>query len=696
MAYPSFYKEKLYFMDQKKPSGANDRLQATIVNLLSTNSAVGIIGGICEHDGDYSIKFISSFTLDLLKMNVEEFERMSNLRLLDLVWPHDRAYVSKIKMSPHSKHVFRVLTKERLPLWISGYFDTYYDETGVLTWVMSVCSIQIVINTIMRNARCMLAVILDLENQQLYLQKQQGLMHDNILNKEYYPYYDVLNKELEFSIFPEYKDNAEKTLTIANIEENLNNTNVFEYTIPQKTPNGKPVVIRRKYQYLDDSRRFIFVTCEDVTKLYSYDTTAHCLNLNGFLIHCYNLISSIRQDYTLIYFNIRAFKAYNETYGFESGDTLLSNIVTYIQKSFLKPIYVARGESDHFICLTATENVKIDKLKELCSFSELHKHTAITLHISCGIYYLEKDSYVADDLHLMCRYAKMAEQLAKGDISCPVCIYSPDLNNEYLQAAELISDFEAALNDEQFKIYYQPIYDVKTRQVASAEALVRWIHPKFGFISPGRFIPLFENHGIISNLDSYVSKGVLEFLERRLSNNKQIVPCSINFSRVDMRNKKQIEKILSRVTDSKVPDNYYRMEITESAYSSFDDEVIDFIKALHGAGVKILIDDFGSGYSTFACMANYTYNIVKLDMGFAKIINKDRNSNSIIRNIIRMFHDLDVQVIAEGIETEEQYQFLLENSCDYIQGFYFSKPLPEEDFVKLLDSLEDKGSTLGE
>ena len=225
-----------------------------------------------------------------------------------------------------------------------------------------------------------------------------------------------------------------------------------------------------------------------------------------------------------------------------------------------------------------------------------------------------------------------------------------------------------------------------TGKIASAESLIRWFHPKKGFISPGVFIPALEESGHISELDLYVLDSVNEFQKKRYQSDKITVPVSTNLSWMDFYDETIMNWLEKKCADTSMPSGLCRMEITETSYAAIEADRNATLEALREAGILLLLDDFGSGYSSFGMLQNYNFDIMKIDMSFVRQIETNTKTRSIIRFIIEMAHTMEIKIIAEGAETKEQVEFLRDNGCDYIQGYYFYKPMPEEEFVKLLDA----------
>ena len=260
------------------------------------------------------------------------------------------------------------------------------------------------------------------------------------------------------------------------------------------------------------------------------------------------------------------------------------------------------------------------------------------------------------------------------------------MSNAYLDSAELAGELYEGIQKKQFEVYYQPVADAKTGMIASAEALIRWNHPEKGMISPGIFIPALEESGQISELSFYVVKQVKELIRARLLCGKKTVPVSINLSWMDFYDETMINGIIEQLQTGEIPRGMIRFEVTETSYAALEENRLGVLNAIRKEGAKILLDDFGSGYSSFGMLRDYNFDILKIDMSFVRKIETNTKTRSILRFLIDMAHEMGVSLVAEGAETQAQVAFLQENGCDYIQGYYYSKPVPETKFCSLLDS----------
>ena len=273
-----------------------------------------------------------------------------------------------------------------------------------------------------------------------------------------------------------------------------------------------------------------------------------------------------------------------------------------------------------------------------------------------------------------------------GDYKKKIAIYDHDMQTKILHREELINSFEQALEDEEFKLYFQPKYNIQGDKptFSSAEVLVRWISPKYGFVSPGEFIPLFEENGLIAQLDSYLLERAARYMGEWKKKYGIDVPLSVNLSRVNIYRPNLVEDIISYVDSNNVPRESYYIEITESAFVEDTKEVIPVITKLRDNGFKVEIDDFGSGYSSFNALIELPFDVLKIDMQIIKSMDKNPKVKEIIKMIVNLSKTMDSMTIAEGVETKEQCDFLKEAGVDVVQGYYFSKPLSKEEFEALI------------
>lgn len=410
----------------------------------------------------------------------------------------------------------------------------------------------------------------------------------------------------------------------------------------------------------------------------------------GFLREVEEILSTAgdENDYAIMYFDIKNFKAVNELYGLEGGDIILKVFYQNLLESPWKPILVSRIEADHFACFVESNKIELDELNQ--RMDEEWKLYGKTIHLfaRCGIYHIEDKSLSVSG---MIDRARLAKQLIGEGSTKLYAVFDDEMRMHYVDQAEVLSEFAEGITNGEFKVYYQPVVEAGTGNLVSAEALVRWIHPERGFISPAAFIPALEKNGLISKLDWYMIQSVYDFIEDRYQKGLSVVPVSVNLSWTDFYDEEVMNHILEKLKHVPFPRDLIRCEVTETSFASQEQNCCSILAELRDNGVKILLDDFGSGYSSFGMLQSYSFDILKIDMSFIRQIEENAKVRNIIRTIIDMCHQIGIKVIAEGAESKEQAVFLKNNECDYIQGYYYSKPLAEKEFVEYVEKYGSEG-----
>ncbi len=386
-------------------------------------------------------------------------------------------------------------------------------------------------------------------------------------------------------------------------------------------------------------------------------------------------------EYAVLFINIQDFKAVNELAGSEGGDNLLRTMFTRIEQSALHPIIGARKESDHFVYLVEKRVLDLDKLSGLLNFHWQYEGKELFILGRCGVFMIE-DSQL--EIYKMIDRAKLAKDHIVDEYVKPYSVYIPSMLENYSENAEAFLLFDQGIKNNEFLVYYQPVIDAKTEKIVGAEALVRRRTADGAIVSPGKFIPILERTGYISMLDRIVGNEVRRFQIKRAGEQLPIVPISFNLSQKDFYDTELMELLVEGFENNSFPRGAVLLEITESAYTLNEKNHESLLKRLREAGAKILLDDFGTGYSSFGMFENYNFDRVKLDMSFVRQLSKNENVRQVVSSIISMCHNLGVQVVAEGVETADELAILREMDCDYIQGYYFSKPLPEKEFEEYL------------
>lgn len=261
--------------------------------------------------------------------------------------------------------------------------------------------------------------------------------------------------------------------------------------------------------------------------------------------------------------------------------------------------------------------------------------------------------------------------------------FNDEFKDKYSRRHAILGYMETAVKENQFEVYYQPKFSLGEEKTGGAEALVRWTHPELGFISPGEFIPLFESIGFITELDFYVAERTCRDLREWIDSGKPVVPVSCNLSRADFSHPALAETIVKIADKYSIPHELLHIEVTESAYTDNMKVFLDTVQKLHNAGFRIELDDFGAGYSSLTVLSELDIDILKLDMYFAQNMTTDKQL-LILKHIFSIAQRLNIKIVAEGVETKEQSDAFCSMGCDYIQGYYYSKPLPKAQFEEYL------------
>lgn len=510
---------------------------------------------------------------------------------------------------------------------------------------------------------------------------------------------DYLKKEEAYEGYRSYsshravveseRERFKKCVELSTIKEGLRKDKQYFFTIHETDKTGEVRLKRYSYIYIDERVDIIVGAREDITEFSEKDVLTGGYNRRGFIRITERLLNEVpdRTKYAVLFFNVKNFKAVNELFGVESGDVVLQNIFRTLTYSKLSPVITARVESDHFVCLVENKNLDFEELTSVCDNKFVKDGKCMNLIIRCGIFYVEEKPMKISG---MIDRAKLAKRYITDEYVQPYMVYDHSMQVAYIDKAKLAGELQEGIAKEQFKVYYQPVIDTKTGKIASAEALIRWIHPDKGFISPALFIPALEENGHISELDFYVLKKVWQFINDRCENNKFVVPISVNLSWMDFYDEIMMEKILKEMDRFRENgrEHMARFEITETSYAAIRENRSGILESLRIKNAKILLDDFGSGFSSFGMLQDYDFDILKIDMSFIRKIGENPKTKSIVHSIIGMAHEIGIKTVAEGVETEEQVSFLRQSGCDYIQGYYYSKPLPEEEFVEFLEKAD--------
>ncbi|MFR6316523.1 MAG: EAL domain-containing protein [[Clostridium] innocuum] len=395
------------------------------------------------------------------------------------------------------------------------------------------------------------------------------------------------------------------------------------------------------------------------------------------------LMQDVHQEYGLVDIDIEHFKLFNDWYGIQEGDHLLMYISYQIRKKVQELNGIAtRIGGDEFVMLLPQAACDVKKLEpEIIGWIQNYD-ASIKFLPTVGIYMIQDKTL---PIAQMCDRAAIAATSRKGNYASRVAVYQDSMKKLIENRQEVLFGVKNGLDNREFVVYYQPQVSARTNRILAAEALVRWQHPQRGLLPPGEFIPILETSGFIYKLDSYVWEEVCRFLQDRLMKKLPVVPVSVNVSRVDMLQFRLCEVFTALIKKYEIPSRLLEIEITESAYAENFDQLIATVNELRACGFTVLMDDFGSGYSSLNMLSNIELDILKIDMKFLDTSNHQNTRNSsILESITSMGRWLGLRMIAEGVETHEQADRLLNLDCEYMQGYYFYKPMSRDHFCELL------------
>ena len=381
--------------------------------------------------------------------------------------------------------------------------------------------------------------------------------------------------------------------------------------------------------------------------------------------------------------NVDHFHLINELYGRERGDQVLICIANTLSRLFERLQGIGcRPSADYFYmyCENGTDYEALFRaLKEDLN----SKLPSANVRLRLGVYQDVDKSLTPEN---WIDRAQAACDRIRGDYSRHTEYYSNEFYEKTKYQEKLINDIDGAIAAKDLIVYYQPKYDITGDRPAlrSAEALIRWKHPELGMISPGDFIPLFENNGLIQKLDRYVWQEAAQQVASWKKNFGVSVPVSVNVSRMDIYDPKLRDDFKSLLDRYHLETRELMLEITESAYADNADQLVNVTEELRSDGFMIEMDDFGSGYSSLNMLTSIPLDALKMDMKFIRNMQKDEKSMKLVELVMDIAKFLQVPVIAEGVETEEQLKLLKARGCDIIQGYYFSRPVPPEEFTKFI------------
>ena len=392
------------------------------------------------------------------------------------------------------------------------------------------------------------------------------------------------------------------------------------------------------------------------------------------------------QEYDIICSDIENFKLINDIYGIPSGDMLLCKVADVYKEVVGERGICGHLNADQFVCLVERRGQEYSD----GYFAEINeKIRGLTdmknLVMKWGVYQVKDRSLLVEQ---MFDRALMAARSIWGQYGKHFMFFDDEMHNKLVREQAITDVMETALEEDQFEVYLQPQYNIKKNCLSGAEALIRWNHPEWGFQSPGVFIPLFEKNGFITKLDQFVWRRACAVLQEWQERGYPDIPISVNVSRADIYNVNLPDILMDTIGRYKIPPQRLHLELTESAYTENPSQIIENVGRLRELGFLFEMDDFGSGYSSLNMLNNLPIDVLKLDMEFIRNETAKSVTPGILYFVIQMAHSMNLHTVAEGVETKEQLERLSAIDCDYVQGYYFAKPMPRGEFENFLKDVK--------
>lgn len=406
------------------------------------------------------------------------------------------------------------------------------------------------------------------------------------------------------------------------------------------------------------------------------------------------ILANKTSDYMMIYMDFENFKYFNYKYGYTLGDQVLKDFCSFIigKTEEKHNLYFTRVVSDQFLMFRTASHEKdeyqaiieeTEKINEEFMLRQKEKFPKSNVVLRTGIYYVTPEcrstSYAIDA-------ANYVRQKVKGGEKGSVRFYDDEMQKQRELENEIVNDMKEAMEQKQFKVYFQPQYSIKSHEIIGAEALVRWERDNGTVLSPNAFIPVYENNGKIIELDFYVFETVVEFIAENLKAGREQVPISINASSLHASDPQTINTYINILKKYSVDPTMVEIELTETAVVSEYESVRKLFDSFQLHGIKTAMDDFGSGYSVLNTIVDIPVDVIKIDRGFITSCLETDRGIYFLKHLIDMIRNLGYQIICEGVETDEQIEILRQIGCDEIQGYWYSKPLKMEDYKELLQS----------
>ncbi|MBQ8569113.1 MAG: EAL domain-containing protein [Oscillospiraceae bacterium] len=387
-----------------------------------------------------------------------------------------------------------------------------------------------------------------------------------------------------------------------------------------------------------------------------------------------------QQNYAALHLEMRKYSSFCTCFGVNKGQELIEDFYKVLRKEIHKKEALSHQENAAFsLLLTYTDKNELEARVAKMRNSLNKVLPEMKMYFNTGIYEVPANEI---DVEQFYNNAMIACEMSGDESENSIAYFDVEMNKQKLWERKVENDMDRALTNKEFQVYLQPKISTSEEKLGGAEALVRWIHPTEGFIPPNRFIPIFEKNGFILKLDDYMLEEIARVQSEWLAAGRTLVPISVNVSRAHFTREDLAEHICAIVDKYNVPHSVIELELTESAF--FDDKnvLLNTVQKLRRAGFKVSMDDFGAGYSSLNSLKELQIDVLKIDADFFRGADAEERGLLIVSEVIDLAKKLNMKIVAEGIESREQVEFLTEQECDLIQGYFYAKPMPVPEFAQ--------------
>ena len=387
-----------------------------------------------------------------------------------------------------------------------------------------------------------------------------------------------------------------------------------------------------------------------------------------------------QQNYAMLHLEMRKYRSFCTCFGVNKGQELIEKFYNALKKEVQHKEVMAHQENAAFALLLAyTEKADLEARIQKITSNLNSVLPGMKMYFGTGVYMVQSGERDVEQLY---NNAMIACEMSEEESENSIAYFDVEMNNQKLWERKVEDDMDRALENREFQVYLQPKISTSEEVLGGAEALVRWIHPTEGFIPPNRFIPIFEKNGFILKLDDYMLEEIARVQSEWLAEGRTLVPISVNVSRAHFTREDLAEHICAIVDKYQVPHSVIELELTESAF--FDDKkvLLNTVQKLRTAGFQVSMDDFGAGYSSLNSLKELQIDVLKIDADFFRGADAEERGLLIVSEVIDLAKKLNMKIVAEGIESKEQVEFLTEQECDLIQGYFYAKPMPVSEFAQ--------------